>query len=100
MNSLLQDLRYARRMLWKNPGFTLVAVLSLGLGTGANTAIFQLLDAVRLRHLPVRQPEQLVDVEISDLTGLSGSFEGLHPDFSYPSWERIRDRQQPFSTHS
>src|SRR5580692_5615223 len=58
--SLLRDLRFGARVLRKNPAFTLVAVLSLALGIGANTAIFQLVDAVRLRMLPVRNPEQLI----------------------------------------
>ena len=53
IDSVLQDLRHALRLLRLNPGFACVALLSLALGTGANTAIFQLLDAVRLRSLPV-----------------------------------------------
>ncbi len=81
LESLAADVRYALRALKTNPGFTTVAVLSLGLGIGANTAIFSLVNAVILRALPIERPQELVRVE---LTGGSG-------DFTNPIWEALRD---------
>ncbi len=94
----LGDLRYGARLLRLNPGFFTVATLSLALGIGANTAIFQLLDAIRLRLLPVAHPEQLAELEIAKNEHCcSGNFSDRRPNFTYPQWEQIRDHQQAFS---
>ncbi len=88
LESLVADVRYALRSLRSNPGFALVAVLSLGLGIGANTAIFSLIDAVMLRSLPVSRPEELVQVNMGERGDV---------DFTNPLWEELRDRQDVFS---
>ncbi|MCI0436829.1 MAG: permease prefix domain 1-containing protein, partial [Gemmatimonadetes bacterium] len=88
LESLLSDVRYAMRAFRANPAFTLVAVLSLGLGIGANTSIFSLINAVMLRSLPVHRPEQLVQMEMGEEGATSTS-----TTFTNPLWEQIRDRQ-------
>jgi len=97
--SLLQDFRFALRTLRKSLGFTLTAVLTLALGIGANTAIFQLVDAVRLRSLPVADPATLAAVRVQ--TGTRGFGITVGDDYdtmlSYPMWEQIRLHQQSFS---
>src|SRR5271154_1920790 len=64
LDGLFRDARYALRGFAKSPGFTAVAIITLGLGIGANTAVFQLLDAVRLRSLPLEKPQELVELRI------------------------------------
>lgn len=92
-----QDVRYALRTMRRGPGFTAVAVITLALGIGVNTSIFQLIDAVRLRALPVHEPHQLTEVRIEDMKGARGNFASWHPSLSNPIWEQVRDRQQAFS---
>ncbi len=91
MQTLLQDLRYSLRMLAKNPGFAAVAVLTLALGIGANSAIFSLINALLLRPLPVEKPQELVALYTSDYSG------PLYGASSYPDYVDFRDRNDVFS---
>jgi len=88
LESFVSDVRYALRGLRRSPVFTLVAVLSLALGIGANTAIFSLTNAILLRTLPVREPGALMQVTFGGDDGET---------FTNPQWEQIRDRQTVFS---
>jgi predicted permease len=98
VDSAWRDLRHGLRLLRLNPGFAIVAVLSLALGVGANTAIFQLLDAVRIRTLPVADPAALVEIRIDNAkSGRTGQFASRRPMLTNPQFERIRDQQQAFS---
>jgi macrolide transport system ATP-binding/permease protein len=85
IETFVQDLRYGLRMLAKRPGFTLIAVLSLGLGIGANTAIFSVINSAVLRPLPVERPEQLVSLQNAVESKISTGF-------SYPNYKDLRDR--------
>lgn len=87
-----RDVRYGVRMLRQNPGFTAVAILTLGLGIGANTAIFSLMDTVMLRLLPVQRPEELVQLA-AETHGFGRS---PRTTFTNPIWETIRDHQDVF----
>jgi putative ABC transport system permease protein len=98
MQTLWQDIRHSLRLLRLNPGFTTVAILSLALGIGANAAIFQLLNAVRLRTLPVKDPQELATVRIGNRDWSSGRFHGRYSNITNPQWEQIRDRQEGFSS--
>ena len=88
MREIASDLRFAGRMLAKNPGFSAVIVLTLALGIGANTAIFSLMDQVLLRPLPVRAPQELVLLEGEGI--FTGDSED-RPTFSYPMYLALRD---------
>ena len=95
---MLQDIRYGIRMLLKKPGFTAVAVLSLALGIGANTAIFSLLDAVLIKTLSVQQPEQLVLLGKGESMGMTIAFPNESWDlFSYPFYRQVQQRSDVFS---
>ncbi len=91
MTTLWQDIRYGARMLGKNPGFTAVAVLTLALGIGANTAIFTLIEVLLLRSLPVKAPQRLALVTMLDPTF------GRNASFSYPLYRQWCDENRSFS---
>ena len=98
LETLWSDLRFGARLLRFNKVFAGAAILSLALGIGANTAIFQLLDAVRLRTLPVKNPQELARISIDQRSGASGSFNSRYSDLTNAMWEEIRAQQQGFSS--
>lgn len=92
MQTLLQDLRYSIRRLRKSPGFALIAIVSLALGIGANTAIFSLVNTALLRPLPlVERPEEIVTVNGTTNNGAGDTI------FSYPNYKDVRDRNDVFT---
>jgi putative ABC transport system permease protein len=94
VETLFQDIRYALRILGRTPVVSCIAVLSLALGIGANTAIFSLIDTVVLRMLPVSKPEELVQLRIRSVRSAK---EDGSPGFTNPLWEEVRNRQDVFS---
>src|SRR5579863_221522 len=91
LSSVWADVRYGVRQLRRSPGFTSVALITLALGIGANTAIFSLIDAALLKMLPVRDPEQLVQLKSVN----PGS--PVDDQFSYPAYKTFRGRTQVFA---
>ena len=89
--TVLQDLRYGARMVWRNIGFTVVAVLALALGIGANTAAFTAYKAFFDRPLDARDPKRMVNIALIPRSGAIEAF------FSYPDYEAYRDQLHSFS---
>jgi len=96
VEGLWRDLRFGCRLLASSPMFAAAAILSLALGIGANTAIFELINAVRLRTLPVNNPQEIVRIAIDKRRGVGGTFTNRYSDLTYAIWERIRAEQQGF----
>src|SRR5512141_1172234 len=96
MNELIQDIRYAARMLRSHLGFTIVAVITLALGIGANTAIFSVIDAVLLRPLPYDKPEQLV--RLFETEAQPGQYPFAAPD--YFDWKAQNHTLQDMALYS
>jgi len=97
MGTLFSDLRFGLRQLRLNPTFTVVAVLSLALGIGANTAIFQLIEAVGMRTLPIEKPQEMAYFDFAKNSKRSGWFSSRSARFTYAQWEQIRARREAFS---
>jgi predicted permease len=96
-DQVTRDIRYGLRLLGRSPIFTAVAVLSLALGIGANAAIFQLIDTIRLRTLSVPNPQELAEVRV-DGPQAYGSYEGINARVSAPLWELVRAHQSAFAS--
>src|SRR5215471_5868627 len=97
MGQYWADLRFGLRQLRLNPMFAAVAVLSLTFGIGANTAIFQLIDAIRLRALPVANPQELGYLDYAEHSKRSGWWSTRSATFTSANWDSIRKHQEAFS---
>jgi len=97
LDHLAQDVRYALRTFRRNRGFALIAILSLTLGIGANTALFEVVDAVRLRPLPIADPDGLREIRLASMEGARGSFQSWHESVTQPIWRELQARQQAFT---
>jgi hypothetical protein len=99
VETTLRDIRYARRALGRSPGFTAIAVATLAMGIGANTAIFSVIDSVMLRLLPVDHPEQLVLLTDPAASGVAvdTTEHGVRETLSYPEFEELRRGNKVFS---
>src|SRR6202522_934531 len=97
IESLLRDVRYAVRGFTSSPGFTTVTIITLALGIGANTAVFQLLDAVRLRSLPIQKPQELVELRINGGNRGFGVRGEDYDQFTIPMWQEVRRHHDPLS---
>ena len=95
LERLWQDLRHSRRMLAKNPGFTLVAVLSLGIGVGANCAMFSMADMMLFRPLPVPRPTEVLTLGSTNFQISASQYDFLRA--SYPDYVDVRDHSQSFA---
>jgi predicted permease len=96
LEGLMQDVLYGLRAMLRSPGITIVALLSLALGIGANTAIFSLMDAVMLRSLPVKDPGKLLLLGTGDMAGITNHF-GFIGLYSYPFYRQLQQQNQVFS---
>src|SRR5688572_8321191 len=97
LERLAQDVRYAVRLLAAAPAFSIVAIVSLAVAIGANAAIFQVNNAVRLRVLPVARAHELVEITPVSMEGARGNFSHWRQGVSNPIWEQIHDHQEAFS---
>ena len=96
LDDLARDVSYAARVLRRQPSYALVVLVTLTIGIGANTAIFQLLDAMKFRPLPVKNPSELVEVRPT-FDNVWGSMTGRRARVTFAIWDELRRRHEPFS---